>query len=328
MSRETDSVACELCPKGCVIPPNGRGDCRIRVNLDGRLTALTYGFPCAVHVDPIEKKPLFHFLPGTGILSLATAGCNLHCRNCQNWEISQANPEDIEAHPLPPEGVVELARAQRCRSVAYTYSEPVVYYEYTLDASRRAREAGLRNVLVTAGYVNEPPWRELCRVTDAANIDIKFMSDRLYREISDAALAPVLRACEVAKELGVWVEITNLVIPTINDRDEDFKAVAQWIRKSLGPDTPLHYSGFHPQYRLRNLPPTPADTLRRARDAGRAEGLRYVYCGNVAIEGGEDTLCPACGKPVLRRVGFNIVENRVVSSACGHCAEAIAGVWQ
>ena len=328
MNGSGDTVVCDLCPRFCELAPGRRGDCRIRVNLDGKLTALTYGFPCAVHVDPVEKKPLFHFLPGTPILSIATAGCNLHCRNCQNWEISQANPEDLEATALPPDAVIALAKRTGCPSIAYTYTEPFAFFEYTLDTSVRAREAGLRNVLVTAGYVNEPPLRELARVTDAANIDLKFMNDRLYREVCDGALAPILKAIELTKSLGVWVEITNLVIPTLNDRDEDLRAVARWMLETLGPDTPLHYSGFHPQHRMRNLPPTPEDTLRRAREIGRTEGLRYVYAGNAMIENGETTFCPACHKPVLRRVRFEIAERHLVGSACGWCAEPLAGVWK
>lgn len=321
-------MVCELCPRQCVLAPGERGDCRIRVNLDGRLIALTWGVPCAIHLDPIEKKPLFHFLPGTPILSIATAGCNLHCKNCQNWEISQANPEDVEAVPLPPAAVVELALRERSPSIAYTYTEPVVWYEYTLETARLAREKGLRNVLVTAAYIREAPLRELAAVTDAANIDLKFMDDRLYREICDGELAPILRAIELFASLGVWVEITNLVIPSLNDKDEDLAAVARWVRQTLGPDVPLHYSGFHPQYRLRHLPPTPSETLRRARDIGRSEGLRYVYVGNVHVPDGETTRCPACGTPVVRRVRYTVLERRIVGGACGVCAETIAGVWR
>lgn len=327
MAERAGIVECELCPRYCRLGPDERGDCRIRVNLDGRLVALTYGYPCAVHIDPMEKKPLFHFLPGTPILSLATAGCNLHCKNCQNWEISQSNPEDLDAVALPPSAVVALARQERCPSIAYTYTEPVAWYEYTLDTSHLARQAGLRNVVVTAGYLNETPVRELSNVIDAANIDLKFMDDRRYREICDGELAPVLRTIELMRSLGVWVEVTNLVIPTLNDADDDLRAVAAWMRSALGPDVPLHYSGFSPQHRLRHLPPTPPDTLRRARDIARAEGLRYVYVGNIQVENGETTFCPACHRPVIRRVRFSVLENRVVGGACGYCAETIPGVW-
>lgn len=320
-------VQCELCPKGCVIAPGQSGDCRIRVNLDGTLCAVTYGFPCSVHVDPMEKKPLFHFLPGTAILSLATVGCNLHCKNCQNWEISQRNPEETEASPLPPEAIPPLARRTGCRSVAYTYTEPMVFYEYTLDSCIRVREAGLKNVLVTAGYINPKPLRELCRYVDAANIDLKAFSDSFYRDICGGTLQPVLDTLVLTKSLGVEVEVTNLVIPTLNDRDEDLAALCRWVKRELGPETPLHFSRFFPHYRMRHLPPTPADTLVRARDLARAEGLQYVYVGNILIEEGATTFCPGCGTPLVRRSQYVILSNRVRNGRCPDCGWAIYGVW-
>ena len=320
-------VECQLCPKLCVIPPGGRGDCRIRVNLDGRLVAVTHGFACSVHVDPIEKKPFFHFLPGSPILSIATAGCNLHCKNCQNWEISQRDPEEVEASALPPEQVVALARQSQCPSISYTYTEPVVYFEYALDTSRKARTAGLRNTLVTAGYVNREPWLELCQVTDAARIDLKFMSDRLYQEVCDARLAPVLDTLVRTKEAGVWLEVIHLVIPTLNDRDADLTAVARWVKQNLGADTPLHFSAFYPQYRMRHLPPPPPETMVRARQIGRAEGLHFAYAGNVSIEDGEDTFCPSCGKRVVRRSRFTVLEYHLNRRACAFCGTELAGVW-
>jgi len=216
------SILCELCPKACRIAPGQSGDCRVRVNLDGRLVAVTYGFPCSANVhDPVEKKPLYHFLPGTRVLSLATVGCNLHCQNCQNWEISQENPESgrVPAYVFPPEAVAPAAKEHGCPSVAYTYTDPVVYYEYALECSLRARAAGLKNILVTAGYVNPAPWKELCRVTDAANIDLKAYADDFYRRICRATLRPVLDALVAAREGGVHVEVTNLLIPTLNDTD-------------------------------------------------------------------------------------------------------------
>lgn len=328
MPDDAQTVECLICPKECAIPPGGRGDCRIRVNLDGRLVATTYGFPCAIHVDPMEKKPLFHFLPGTPILSLATAGCNLHCKNCQNWEISQGNPEEVAAVSASPARVVQLARTSACSSLAATYTEPIAFFEYTLDIFRAAREAGLRTVLVTAGYVNDDPWRELCRETHAANIDLKSMSDRFYRDVCDGDLATVQRSLVTAKEAGIWVEVTNLVIPTLNDSDTDLKTLARWVRQNLGPDTPVHYSAFYPQYRMRHLPPTSPETLRRARAIGQAEGLRFVYAGNVMIEDGETTFCPACLRPVLQRHRFEVIENRIVDGFCGACGVPVAGVWK
>src|ERR1035437_2251484 len=234
-------IQCDLCPKYCVMKPGESGDCRVRVNIDGRLRAVTYGFPSAVHVDPIEKKPLNHFLPGTSIFSIATVGCNLHCLNCQNWEISQQNPEEAVAFPLAPADVVAQAKRQSCVSVAYTYTDPSVYYEYTLDSCILAREAGLRNVLVTAGYLNEPPLRELCKFVDAATIDLKAMSDRFYREICGATLAPVLNYFVVSKAMGVHVEASNLLIPTLNDKDEEIEALCRWIKENLGRENPLPF---------------------------------------------------------------------------------------
>ena len=321
------TLQCKLCPKECVIEPGQTGECRIRANIDDRLVATTYGHPCAVHVDPVEKKPMFHFLPGTGILSLATVGCNLHCKNCQNWEISQENPENVSASELPPEQVPVLAREQGCLSVAYTYTEPLVYYEYTLDCAKRAREAGLKNVIVTAGYLNEEPLKKLYPYIDGAKIDIKSMSDQFYREICDASLGPVLNACVLAREAGVLLEPTNLVIPTLNDRDDDFRKLARWIVSNLGPETPLHFSRFFPQYQMQNLPPTPAETLVRARDIARDEGLCYVYIGNLSLPGAENTYCPACGRLLVERQGYTVTQNVISNGKCP-CGKDIAGIWE
>jgi len=323
------AVQCGLCPKGCIIQPGQSGECRIRVNIDGQLRAVTYGYPCSAHVDPVEKKPLFHFLPGTPILSIATVGCNLHCRNCQNWEISQQTPEDSSSFHLPPEAVPALASRYDCLSVAYTYTEPIVFYEYTLDCSIHAREAGLKNVLVTAGYINRAPWRELCRYIDAANIDLKAFSDRFYRDVCDGTLKPVLDAIVTARDSGVLVELTNLVIPTLNDSDEDFSRLSRWVASEMGPDTPLHFSRFYPHYRMRHLPPTPTDTLLRARDIARAQGLHFVYIGNILTPDGENTYCPACGRLLIRRRGYAVLENHVRDDGrCSYCNAEIHGIWK
>jgi len=321
------TVQCELCPKYCRIPPGQAGDCRIRVNLDGKLQAVTYGFPSAVHVNPVEKKPLNHFLPGTTIFSVATVGCNLHCKNCQNWDISQRNPEDAEASPLPPDRIPEIAMSYGCRSVAYTYTDPTVFYEYTLDSSIKAREAGLKNVLVTAGYLNQGPLRELCRYTDAANVDLKAFSDRFYREVCGGSLKPVLDFMVTAKSMGVLVEVTNLVIPTLNDSDGMLKDLCAWVRNNLGRETPMHFSRFSPQYRMRHLPPTPAATLIRARDIARDTGLDFVYIGNVLVEGGADTVCPACSRLLVRRIGYRVTEKNLVDGRCPACRKEVYGVW-
>lgn len=320
-------LECALCPKGCIIGPGQSGECRIRVNIDGRLVAVTYGYPCAVHVDPIEKKPMFHFLPGTGILSIATVGCNLHCKNCQNWEISQENPENAPGQYVPPERVVELAIEQGCPSVAYTYTDPLAYYEYALDCSIKAKEAGLKNVLVTAGYVNKEPMEKLCAVTDGANIDLKAMSETFYRDICGATLRPVLDTLVLSKSLGVHVEVTNLVIPTLNDTDKDLQSLCRWVAENMGKDTPLHFSQFYPRYQMENLPPTPGETLDRARAIAFAAGLQFVYIGNILRPDGETTFCPGCRKPLVERRGFTIIENRLKDGACPDCSARIPGLW-
>lgn len=320
-------VQCELCPKLCVIPPGQSGDCRIRVNLDGKLCAVTYGYPSAVHIDPVEKKPVNHFLPGTAIFSIATVGCNLHCKNCQNWEISQCNPEQAAAVSLPPELVPTQAKRYGCLSVAYTYTEPMVYYEYTLDSCIRVREQGLKNVLVTAAYLNEKPWRELCRYVDAATVDVKAFSEKFYREICNATLKPILNCLVAAKSLGVLVEMSNLLIPTLNDSDSDIASLCRWIKENMGRETPLHFLRFFPHYQMRHLPPTPAATLERARQIALASGLDYVYVGNLLVEDAQSTRCPTCQRLLIRRVGHAVIQNVLAAGRCPDCRTEVYGIW-
>ncbi len=324
------TVTCELCPHQCVIPEGAAGDCRIRVNLGGRLRATTYGRPSSIHIDPIEKKPLYHFRPATPILSLATAGCNLHCLNCQNWQISQRGGEEMEeVYRAEPEELVAAAREQGCPSLAYTYSEPIVWYEYVEDTARLARAAGLANVFVTAAYINPKPLRRLCRVLDATQADLKAFDDGFYRRINGASLKPVLDALVIFREEGVWLEVSNLVIPTLNDDLAMIRRMVAWIISALGPDTPLHLLGFHPQYRMRNLPPTPAETLKRARAEALDAGLAYVYIGNVAGDAGNSTWCPRDGTLLIGRSGFVITHYALTPQGrCPTCGESIPGVWQ
>ena len=321
-------IRCDLCPKRCMIEPGQSGECRVRVNLDGRLLAVSYGHPCTVHVDPIEKKPLFHFLPGTSSLSLATVGCNLHCKNCQNWEISQQNPEEVAASPLPPEKVPQLAVEHGCASVSYTYTDPVVYYEYASDSSIYARQAGLRNALVTAGYINEQPWRELCRKVDAVRIDLKALSDTFYQEICGATLQPVLDSLVTARTLGLHIEVINLLIPTLNDSDRQIADLCRWLVTHLGREIPLHFSRFFPNYQMKNLPPTPAATLLKARQIARDSGLYYVYLGNILIADGENTYCPQCGRLLVERRAYKVLQNHIDKGGCRYCQQQIYGVWQ
>ena len=322
------SVQCQLCPKNCIIGHGQSGDCRVRINLDGVLQSVVYGFPCSIHIDPVEKKPLFHFLPGSRILSIATVGCNLHCKNCQNWEISQANPEDSRAVSCGPAKLVALAKEHNCPSVAYTYTEPIVYYEYTYDSAKLARDAGVRNVLVTAGYINAEPWKELLRFVDAANIDLKAMTNDFYREICSATLEPVLDSLVLAKAGGVMVEVTNLIIPTLNDSNEQIRTLARWVRANMGSETPVHFSGFFPRYKMRHLPPTSLKTLTKAREIAMSEGLVYVYIGNMQSKEGQNTYCPGCRKLLIERKGFTITQNHVGAGQCPDCKREIYGVWK
>jgi len=325
------AVRCTLCPRECVLAPAQRGDCRARVNYRGKLVTLVYGKPVSANpYDPVEKKPLYHFLPGTRCFSIATAGCNLHCKFCQNYEISQLNPEDASpdrVYDLPPEALVAAARRYKCRSIAYTYSEPVTFFEYTKDSQRLAHDKGLKNILVTAAYINQDPLKELCAHADGANVDLKGFSERYYREVCLGTLKPVLRALEAMVKEGVWVEVTNLVVPSLNDDLDMIKRMCAWIVEKLGQGVPLHFSRFTPRYKLKNLPPTPADFLGRARRAAMAEGVKFVYVGNVHVPGGGDTLCPGCKEPVIRRRGFMVLEYNLRGGRCGKCGEEIPGVW-
>jgi pyruvate formate lyase activating enzyme len=321
------TIRCELCPEECVLENYQVGACRVRINRDDRLFSLVYGKPCAVHVDPIEKKPIFHMLPGSAAFSLATAGCNLKCRFCQNWEISQVPPEETRNSDLPPEEVVELALRKGCRSIAYTYSEPVVFFEYMLDTAKIARRRGLRNIWVTGAYINPDPLRELAPWIDAANIDLKGFTDDYYRKVCGGRLRPVLDAIELSVELGVMVEITNLIVPTLNDDPGLIGEMCDWIGRSLGPDVPLHFSRFHPQYRLQKLPPTPLDTMWKAHDIARESGLHYVYTGNVPYDERSNTFCPTCRRRLITRVGFFVTQNHIREGSCPFCGTSIAGIW-
>ena len=324
------AVTCELCPRGCEIPEGAAGDCRVRVNLAGRLRATTYGRPSAVHIDPMEKKPLYHFLPGSPVFSIGTAGCNLHCLNCQNWQLSQRGGEEMEqVYRADPIDLVALASDRGCRSIAYTYSDPIVFFEYVYDSGVLAHAQGLRNVFVTAGYINRKPLLKLCTVLDAANVDLKAFDDGFYRANNGGTLQPVLDALATLKEQGVWLEITNLLIPTLNDDPSMIRRMARWICDELGSDTPLHFSRFHPQYQLRNLPPTPARTLDMARREAMDAGLAYVYVGNLMGHEGGSTYCPRDGTLLIGRTGFWITENNLTAEGrCPSCNEQIPGVWQ
>jgi pyruvate formate lyase activating enzyme len=321
-------VQCKLCPRTCVVGPGDRGNCGVRENRGGTYYTLTYGNPCAIHIDPIEKKPFFHFLPGTTAFSIATAGCNLHCKFCQNWQISQSRPEELDNYRLPPEELVEAAVQSGSPSIAYTYSEPTIFFEYMLDCAKLAHERGLLNVYHSNGFINEEPLRELCQYLDAANIDLKGFTEDYYRDMSGGSLAPVLRSLRILKEEGVHLEITTLVVPGWNDEPETLRAMCQWIYANLGPDVPLHFSRFHPEHKLMNIPPTPVETLDLARKIALDAGLNYVYIGNVPGHEAESTFCPSCGREVVKRVGYSVDPSGMVGGACKYCGTKIEGVWE
>jgi len=323
-----NNVQCLLCPHECSLAPDDRGICRARVNQDGKLYSLVYGNPCSVHVDPIEKKPLFHFLPSTQIFSIATAGCNLRCLNCQNWTISQFQPEETTNYDLMPEKVVLAAKQYNCQSIAYTYSEPIIFYEYMYDTSKIAKQNGLKNVMVTAGYINEKPFRDLCKVIDAANIDLKSFNEKIYNKLNGATLKPILNTLKIAKQEKIWFEITNLIVPTWTDDLDMLREMSKWLYKNKLEDYPLHFSRFSPQYKLTHLPPTPITTLNEARKIAMDEGIKFVYIGNVPGTKAENTYCPKCGKIVIGRKGYTITENNLKNGTCKFCGEPIAGVWK
>ncbi|MGD2127181.1 MAG: AmmeMemoRadiSam system radical SAM enzyme [Desulfobacteraceae bacterium] len=320
-------IRCELCPRRCRVSKGVRGYCGVRENRDGKYYSLVYGNPCALHLDPIEKKPFFHVLPATTALSIATAGCNFHCKFCQNWEISQATPEEVYSYDVHPELAVKKAKEMGARSVAYTYVEPTIFCEYMLDVAHHAKKAGLLNVIHSNGFINMEPLRSLCKGLDAAQIDLKAFSDTFYQELCDGELAPVLETLKTLKQEKVFVEITNLMIPTKNDDIGMVKEMCLWIKKELGPDTPLHFSRFYPLYKLTKIPPTPVSTLEKARKMALSVGLEYVYIGNVPGHEAWHTYCPGCKKTVIERTGYMIREMHLNTGKCGFCGRPIPGIW-
>lgn len=320
-------VKCLLCPNECILKENETGLCRSRTNINGKLYTKVYGNPCAMHIDPVEKKPLFHFLPSSKAFSIATAGCNLACLNCQNWEISQSGPENTRNYDLMPVKVVETCEKYNCKSIAYTYSEPITFYEYVYDTAKIAKARNIKNIFVSAGYINEKPLRDLCKYIDAANIDLKSFKNSIYENLNGATLQPVLNCLKILKQEKVWLEITNLVIPSWTDDMDMIKEMCDWLYKNGFKDYPLHFSRFQPMYKLTNLPPTPLSTLEKARDIAINAGMRYVYIGNVPGASYENTYCPKCKKLIVERRGFRILKNNIKNGKCKFCGEKIPGVW-
>ncbi len=326
---EEGKVRCRACHHHCRIDNGKRGLCGVRENRQGRLYSLVYGRPVALHVDPIEKKPLYHFLPGSSSFSLATVGCNFRCRFCQNADISQVRGKNgLPGRAVDPEEIVTSAVETGCRSISYTYTEPTVFFEYALDIARLADARGLKNVFVTNGYMTEELLEVFHPHLHAANVDLKAFEDAFYRTYCGARLEPVLQTLRAMKKMGLWVEVTTLLIPTLNDGEAPLRQLTQFLVQALVPETPWHVSRFHPTYRLTDLPITPTETLMRAYRIGKDAGLQYIYIGNVPGHAGEKTFCPGCGRLLLNRFGFTVLENHLSEGRCPNCQTAISGVWR
>jgi pyruvate formate lyase activating enzyme len=327
LSEPKNGVSCSLCPRECMIPDGELGFCRARKNAKGTLYALGYASPCAVHIDPIEKKPFYHVRPTSSSFSIASAGCNLRCRFCQNWQISQVSPLDTTNEHLPPQAVVEAALKSRCESIAHTYTEPTNFYEYMLDVAMLARKKGVITAYHSNGFINQEPLKQLCNYLDAADIDLKGFSQAFYSKLCEADLKPVLETLKTLKERGVWLEITNLIIPGQNDDPAMITEMCTWIKTNLGPDVPVHFSRFFPMYKMTNIAPTPVPTIERARDIALKTGLHYAYTGNVPGSPGESTYCPGCKNLIIKRVGYSVLSNEVKNGKCRYCGAGIKGLW-
>ncbi len=325
--QEGGRVICRLCPRECRVADRERGYCGVRENIGGQYRTLVHSRVSAVHVDPVEKKPFFHVRPGSPAFSLATPGCNLQCKYCQNWEISQFRPEQVPSAEAAPEQVIAAALRAGAPFVAFTYAEPVIFWEYARDIADAGNARGLRSLMISNGYIQEKPLREIVSRLAAVKIDLKGFSESFYKDVTDGELKPVLRTLEILKETGIWFEIVVLVVPTLNDDEESMRGLCAFVAEKLGPDVPLHFTRFHPAYRLQNLPPTPVSTLERVHGYARDAGLRFAYLGNVPGHPGESTYCPQCGAAVVRRSGYTILENTLEDGACPKCRRTIPGLW-
>lgn len=324
---DNKKIQCKLCPRECIIDNLERGYCGVRENRDGTYYTLVHSQAVTYHIDPVEKKPLFHFLPGEEAFSFATVGCNVECKFCQNWQISQIRPEQAKNYYIPPGSIADQAKKNNTKIIAYTYSEPVIFYEYMYDTILRGNEKGIKSVMISNGFVNPEPLKKLCEIISGIKIDLKAITESFYKKYVNAELKPVLNSLTAVKKSKAWLEIVYLVIPTLNDSEKDFKELAKWIKQNLGTDVPLHFTRYYPQYKLLNLPPTPINTLNTAKQIADSEGLHYVYIGNVPGNPGENTYCPKCKNILIERAGFYIKSNKIKNSHCSFCNNYIPGVF-
>ncbi len=323
-------VQCDLCPRFCQLKPRQRGLCFVRANIDGELMMTSYGRSSGFCIDPIEKKPLNHFYPGSAVLSFGTAGCNLSCKFCQNWDISKSRQMDTLASNASPQMIADAAALHHCKSVAYTYNDPVIFHEYAIDVAQACREKGVKSVAVTAGYICEEPREDFFKVMDAANVDLKSFNERFYHQLTGAHLEPVLETLKYLKhETDVWIELTTLLIPGQNDSEKEIEEMTQWVVSELGNDVPMHFTAFHPDFKMKDIPRTPFATLVRAREIAINNGVRYAYTGNVHDKAGESTYCHGCGEILIGRDWYNLSDwNLNQQGNCIHCDTPLAGVFE
>ncbi|NQV08754.1 AmmeMemoRadiSam system radical SAM enzyme [Candidatus Woesearchaeota archaeon] len=319
-----NTIQCELCPRLCKLQDKKIGFCHVRQNIKGKLYSMVYGKAVAVHIDPIEKKPLFHFYPGSNVFSFGTVGCNLRCKHCQNWEISQIEGGEYPGQDLSPEKIIDLCIDNNCKSIAATYNEPTIFYEYMLDAFKLAKKNNIKTTAVSNGFVCKEPMKKLLKYLDAVNVDLKGFTNKFYGKTTTAWLEPVLDTLKLINKSDTWLEITNLMIPTLNDDPETVEKMVKWIKDNLGKEVPVHFTAFYPYYELNHLPPTSEKTLEKAHEIAKKHGLKYVYVGNIRTDDKENTYCPKCNEILIERVGFNILQNNIKKGKCD-CGRKISG---
>lgn len=325
--RENNVIQCGICPRQCTVPDGARGYCGNKQNTGGTYRCLVHSYPCEARTDPVERKPFFHYLPSSRAYSIGMAGCNFRCRFCHNWQIAQVLPEQVETIHLTPDMLVKRARTAGSASIAYTYTEPTIFYDYMLAGARAGKKRGLGNIMISNGYINPAPLKKLSRYLDAINVDLKSFSDTFYRTYCDAELGPVLATLQRLKDLEVWFEIITLVIPSLNDSPEEVNRMCAWIAKNIGRDVPLHFTRFFPGHTMTAVPATPIETLERCHTIAKRHGINYVYLGNVAHHPLLSTYCPGCAAMLIHRIGYDVVANHLSDGKCPACSMPIPGVW-